>query len=448
MWKRVNITALLLAGVCSLWSGRIIAAAVAYSYVHDSGGGAALVHVDPQSGEITSHDVIMEDRAFSAAKKVRVSEDGEWFILANSSEVTPSVLVGRSTGGKTGVRVPMRTAPDEIRIQGHLAVIGCDDGWIEVVDMLSQEVVRRWNSRHSMVPAAHKAEDLIIAPDGRHLIVSFQKDSSKGDKWGSRIAVLSWPELKLKADIELPRNRGDVERKGALKLLGPQPEVLLTDTASDTLFVTLDLYGAAMMCDLSAALHGTLRNRVVYPLSLDGRWGTAFPDRAGVFRMDMTSYVLCANAGPAGGTSLIDLDDRLIRHQWETPPGLEIPVYLHSLRLAVSVCSGKVKWQGQAETEKVFHPQPGIFVFDLARTNASLEDTLSVLPTQEDEPFRIEPVDPERSHIVVMAVKTPEGHEIRSFDMNTRVWLDSVPAYGHVKRMTSVSQAGQHGDIQ
>ena len=59
------------------------------------------------------------------------------------------------------------------------------------------------------------------------------------------------PELKRLADVRLPRTHPELHIEGNLKEQGPSPEIVLVSEQTNTLLVTLDLYGAVAMMDWS-----------------------------------------------------------------------------------------------------------------------------------------------------------------------------------------------------
>ncbi|OHB79246.1 MAG: hypothetical protein A2W31_08725, partial [Planctomycetes bacterium RBG_16_64_10] len=275
-------------------------AELAYSYRNDRAGGVALLQIDTDSGTIVDQRVLLETATCGHPNKLRRTADRQLFVLANESDREPHMfLAARDETKRPAITLP--AMPDELRVTDHLAIATCDDDWIALVDLQQGEVVGRWNVGKLLAPPGNMPESVEVAPAATHAVVSLQKDSAKGKKFGSRLAIFTWPAMQLVADIRLPRTHPELHIPGNLQEQGPCPEVVFVAESTDTLLTTLDLYGAVAVMDWSAAKMGTLANCQYLPTSMDGAWGTAFPDRATLFALAGQPHVLVCNAGAGGG---------------------------------------------------------------------------------------------------------------------------------------------------
>lgn len=339
---------------------------VAYSFTDDDGGGIAIVQIDDAAGKIVGGRTLFHDDDCCEPQKVRSAAGGRILVVTNESEDDPGLFL-TGTAPSTPLRhVRLSGVPDELRVTGSFGLVTCDDDTLAWVDLARGRVARGWSAEYQLRPPGNAPEDVLIFAQGQRALVSFQKDSKKGVKFGSRMALIRLPDMETMADLRLPRNRPDLHIAGSNKEQGPSPEVMLVSESTNTLLVTLDLYGAVALMDWSSAKEGQITGLTYVPTSLDGSWGNAFPDRVSLIEVGGHPYALVCNAGEAGGAVLVDLPQRRIARKWKVPPGLEKPVYLDQHRLAVSVCSGKIKRRARDGLEKDEEPRRTIYFFDFA----------------------------------------------------------------------------------
>ena len=324
--------------------------------------------------------------------------------------------------------------PDEARVVGDFALVTCDNDSLAWVDLKRSVVADTWNADSELTPPGNAPQDILLLDEGRRALVSFQKDSTKGKKLGSRLVLLSLPELQTLADIPLPRSRPDLHITGNRQEQGPSPEVLLLCPAANSLVVTLDLYGAVALLDWKAVQGGVVGAYRYLPTSLDGSWGNAFPDRAKLFELGGRPFVLVCNAGPAGGSVLVDVQKGEIVRRWPTPPGLEKPVFLPEIRRAVSVCAGKIKSRSGSSVEKTYEPGDAVYIFDFSAADDPRKATLKVLPQDGVVTAVREVVSSGTSPIVLLATGGKEADRLRTFDPLREKRLDECEAAGVVKK--------------
>jgi hypothetical protein len=220
-----------------------------------------------------------------------------------------------------------------------------------------------------------------------------------------------------------------------LKEQGPSPEIVLVCEASNTLFATLDLYGAVAVMDWDAAQAGRFSDWKYLPTSLDESWGTAFPDRASLVQVGTHPCVLVLNAGPAGGATLVDLAGRKVAARWRVPPGLEKPVVFPGQSKAYSVCSGKTKARSdeQEELDKDYTPGRSVYAFDFGPDHQSTATRLQESPLQYYLIRLAGVLGPRGPLLLLAAGADPEQADtILLYDPSRKEVLDRLPAAGPI----------------
>ena len=349
---------------------------IAFSFTDDDSGGIALTVVDAQTGDVTPPKRIFDSKRCRKPLKVRRAKNG-FLAVTNIAEDQPALFVvnPERRGDNRQLRLP--GVPDECRFIGNVALVTCDDDSLAIVDTRTNRIhVNQLDE--TLVPPANGPEDICLSPNNQYAVVSFQKDSKKGKKLGSRLAIFELPQVKLVADLQLPRNRPELHVEGNLKEQGPGPEVIHISNSTDTLTTTLDLYGGVGLLNWSAAKAGRLESWTTVSTSPQNSWGTAFPDRATLFTYDDRDLLFVCNAGVNGGCCLIDLALRRVIWRHQVPPGLEAPVYIPALKSAYSVCSGKVKQRLRNTIVKHVEPRKILVHFDFTNLNQPHVETIQL----------------------------------------------------------------------
>jgi len=404
-----------------------------YSYrMEESGrGGVAIVEVNEETGNIGHHAIICEDSRLSMAKKVRYNAAADRVGIINEGEEPPFVFLSKTSPPSLVGTADVDNLCDELRVYKRYFVTSCDKGEIVLFKGVDGSEQKTFKAKKELSPPGNRPEDIVVLKNraepvvvkdmtepavesnsGNEVkktdiaIVSFQKDNKSGKKIGNRIIALSLPELKLKGDVLIPRNHPELHVAGNHKLSGPGPEVLLVSEETNTVLTTLDFYGAIGMMDLDGVIKGNLKNYRSFSLDKEGKWGTAFPDRACLVNINGHHFALITNAGLNGGTNLIDLETRTIVRRFNTPPGLEAPSYLPSCMTAVSVCSGKTKYRKGNEIIKEYHPDKKLYTFDFSGLSGSDVSAITLSTTN----IRIEGkaligVNKETSPLVLISAK-------------------------------------------
>lgn len=276
--------------------------------------------------------------------------------------------------------IPLEAEVSELAAFGDQALIAANKGLFFTIDPSAPGNIEQWNARKELSPPGRKGEDVIILPDGKSALASFQKDDDNSDAKGSRIVVFDLSPLRLRHDLQLPRDRPELHIAGNPKEQGPNPEKLFVFPESNTLALTLDLYGAVAFMDLDAALKGEIKNYTAIPTSADRSWGTAFPDRGLGFRAQGGDWLLVTNASENGGFAVFDVQNRKFIAHYPAKVGAETPVLVESAGKIFSALSGKIKSRTDSGVEKVLQPLNELVVFDVSRLITGDPEAIEALP--------------------------------------------------------------------
>lgn len=340
------------------------AATLFVAYVDDATGGVARIDLDvrdiPQAAEPV---IVFQSPAFTTAHKLRVAPDGRLAALAAETEDGPNLALIRLDAPATAPHVlSLGYAPEEHRFAAGLLYVGGTDGHLLALDPDTGRIRHRWSSRQQLRPPGHKPEDFLAFESEGVLLVTHQKDGKKG-RQGNRIAALRLPNLGLIGDMRLPRNLPDLHL--SYKEAGPSPEILRADPSTNTLVITLDLYGALAFADLDAALKGRLANYAIIPASADGRWGTAFPDRLALSRVGDRTFAIVSNASQDGGIKVFDVGARAALAFFPIEAGCDHPVIVNEGRTVATVVAGKRKRVVGRELENITTPGTDLLLLHL-----------------------------------------------------------------------------------
>ncbi len=417
-------------------------ASLAYSFADQDSGGVAVVEVDVASGKIVGSKILLDSPQCLQPLKVRRSEEFQVIAVTNLTVEGPHLfLIPHGRPDSSIVAHGLPSIPDEIRLAGPLALISCEEDVVVFVDLMTLQPKRIDQLDQLLDPPANKPEDIHVVADSTSAVVSFQKDSKTGKKKGNRLVVYQLPAATIAADLQLPREHPELHFPGNLKEQGPGPEVIYVSQQNDTLCVTLDLYGSLGLMKWSAARQGRVEDWQELNMAVNDTWGSAFPDRATAFTLGSRELYLVTNAGAKGGSVLIDLGSRSVLWKRATPPGLEAPVYLPTLRKAFSVCSGKTKTRDDDEVTKTLNPQRELYVFDFSSAQAVREQPVSSSPLPGfTTQIAAVSLDPPRLLIAtgekqwVEDVEIVDANSLVVYDPVQRKILDQQPAAGRIGR--------------
>lgn len=408
-----------------------------YSFEGDESGMARL-DVDPKTGQILSHVRLVSSPDIQKPKKIAVTEDGQHVGLLCKTAPGGNLIIADQSGDEVHIRsLRLPERPDEIRAYGHYFLICGNDGPVWAVDAKTAKVIGTWNARRDLSPTGRQVEDMLILPGGKTALMTFQKDSRSGKHLGSRVVVMDLlPEPKLRHDLLLPRNRPDLHYKPEVSLReqGPNPEMIFACPATNTIALSLDLYGAMATFDLDAAVErGELRSLTYQTTSLDGSWGHTFPDRGLRFEAGGRSGVLVSNCGPAGGAVLLDLNSRKIIDRYETGTGLSYPVFLAKAQVAAFGANGKIKSRGVDGLDKRYEPGKELYLWDVSKLGPEGGAVLTRMP-MDRYVYRVAAVETQESAMLVVVTGEKNPIDLFIFDTKTRKVIDQQPAFGQVQR--------------
>lgn len=394
--------------VCTLLAyclaGPLSTAGLLVAFQGESDGGVARIDLD-ERGQPSAPVVIFQRPGFTAAK-LRVSADGRFATLNAETETGENFAILDLPTGKTPPAPPRLLAlnftPEEHRLSAGRAYVGGTDGHVIAIDLATGKIARRWNSRTQLTPPGHKPEDLLVLEPEGLLLVSHQKDGKKG-RLGSRLVALRLADFSLVADLPLPRDHPELhlsEREA-----GPAPEAVRVDRATNTLLLTLDLYGALAFAKFDAALAGRLDHYSAEPTSANGAWGASFADRLAVARVGDRSLAVVANASRDGGLAVFDVAARDRLAFFPVESGCAEPVLINAGRTLATVVSGKQKRVAGGALETITHPGSDLLLLDIARAAAG--DPAALVRTPLGEPVSQVSAVPGHADLVAATLLAP-----------------------------------------
>lgn len=355
------------------------AASLLVAFRTDSDGGLARMDLDTAGRPLAATpSIVFRDAAFTNAAKLRVSADGHHATLNSESEGGANFAIIELGNAPTPARLlTLDFMPEEHRLSDTHAYVGGSDGNLIALDVSNGAITQRWNSRRQLSPAGHKPEDLLLLETEGLLLVSHQKDGKKG-RQGSRLVVLRLTDFSLVADLPLPRDHPELHLSD--KEAGPSPEVIRIDRTTNTLLLTLDLYGSLAFTDLKAALAGRLEHYTTVPTSADATWGTSFPDRITLAAHAGKPYAFVSNATAGGGIAVFDVAARHRVGLLPVEAGCDYPVPLSGGHQLATIVSGKLKRRDGPAVTKDEKPGTDLLLIDVAGATKGEHTALTRLP--------------------------------------------------------------------
>lgn len=420
--------------VCLILVQPATATELYYTFHDGERGGLARLVIDSETGEVGSHDVLFASADCQHPRKLAITDCGRYVIMASEETGRHNLFITNlQNDPPTTETLRFLTEPDEIRTFGTKAIIGGSSGNVITVDLEEPTILARWNARSDLSPSGHKTEDLVVLPCGERAIMSFQKDNRSGRHRGSRMVIVTLPELETVVDLPLPRNRPELHYPDVPREQGPNPEVIHLSPQTNTFFVSLDLYGGAALADLDAVLEGRWSNLRYVTTAVDESWGDAFPDRFVHFSRDGREFVLALNSGEAGGGVVIDLEKREVIARAEMRHGLETPIYFDRLGVVVATPAGKMKRRGPEGLIRTFHPGRNLHLLDVSQLASKGEISVEK-HEMEHLLFRTAPVESGTGSLVLLMMGTDVPDQIGVFDLEKREFRTVIAAYGEIAR--------------
>jgi len=279
------------------------------------------------------------------------------------------------------------------------------------------------------------ARGVATTPDGVAW-TSWQKDNPGGTREGSRVVTIDILSGRTLGDLRMPRALPQLHLPDR-KERGPSPEIIIPSTRTNTLLLSMDLYGGIAMADLDAAKDGAWRELSYHSASPNGGWGTAFPDRAALYPSGSKDFVFVANAGEGGGVLWIDLAERRIAQTLPSPPGLSAPAIVGGGRYLVSATSGKtkfVKWNELWETRR---PEAALHVFEVSGGGGSSPSLSAKQVSIPVAAQHVAPVSTGGSDLVAVTATTGDGSEILVVKASSGALVERQAALGRIHRIAA-----------
>lgn len=383
-------------------------------------------------GKITGLSPLPSVEAHESTFKLAITDSGKTVAIASFVAGDPTLVLHSTDGTGEPRIVALEREVEELRAFGENIFINGDSGRFFIVDTESASITHTWNARQGLQPPGHKGEDVRLLPDENLAFVSFQKDHQEGERRGSRLVILDLEKLEALHDLQLPRDRPDLHIDGNNREQGPNPELIFLSPQTNTIALSLDLYGAVAFADYDAALRGQWTNLEYKSTSHNGEWGVAFPDRGVQFVVGDQSLLLISNASEDGGMILFDMATREILKKFEVPAGTDHPAFLKPNRVAATVLSGKAKAREDSGLSNVVTPGSAIYLFSMEP-----EPTLETIPTEENT-IRFTALNPESSSEIAVVLQKDDTFELAIFNTQTRTFTDRKPLpSGEITRMVS-----------
>ena len=402
---------------------------IGYSFRRSNRGGLAIATIDGDDGKILRQEVKYESHHCPDPKKVRPVGDGKTFLLTHANESRPFVFIVDTQDPQLSRQIELPGMPDEVRIAGTQAIVTCAKDHIATIDIVSGRVLAIWDVSDELNPPGNHPQDILITPDAKHAIISFQKDSPGGKKLGGRLAVFALPGMDVVADVLLGRDYEGWKLANKIRKTGPGLELIFLDEENDTILSSSDHYGAVALLRWSELQAGKLKDLEYRSTAFDKSWGHSFPDRGTQFVHNGKSYCLICNAGSKGGSVIVDLQSWEVVRRMQTRFGLEKPEFVPQLKRAFSTCPGKHKVRKRKEIVKTYRPQPVLTVFELDGGHI-VKTKVREIPHCANL-FQIGVLKRERKlPLLVLTSGKTIANRIIVFDPSTETILDSKPTIG------------------
>lgn len=397
------------------------------------GGGIAQVSIDPVARLVRDHAILVAAPSLRSVEKLALSDCGHFAIAVCAQDGPGNGVIIRLDGVSPPHWLHLPGEPDEVRTWRDAAFIGCSDGSIVKVALASGAILQHWNARTALDPPGHRPEDLVILEDRGLLLATFQKDHRSGARLGNRIVLLTLRDLALHADLPLPRTRPELHHPRAAQERGPGPEVALVLPGADRLVISLDLYGAMAVADLSTVDTRAWQGLGYIPTAPDDAFGSSFPDRFIALEGGPRPLVVGFHAGSAGGAFAVDPVLRRIAWHVEVPHGLSSPVLLRAARAVIAASAGKRKSRSDTGIERTFHPRPELWIL---RFDAALDQAPDVECIVRARNTLLAVVADDTAGLLLLAEgDTTEPTHVALWSYHERAALAEFPAMGEVRRM-------------
>jgi hypothetical protein len=402
-----------------------------YTFSSGMKGGVTEAVIDTNTGKILQQNTLIESPLFCKPHKIKLSECRNYLLATSQHEGLYNLaLVDLRTNKARLLSVPRK--PDDIAAWGDKFIIGADEQMCYILNATTGKITRRWNGKHNLYPEGRRIEYVTTTSDGTAW-TSWQKDSPSGRRKGSRIVAIDIASGRTISDMHLPRALPHLHLAD-FKEQGPNPEIIIPSPKTNTMLLSMDLYGGIALADLNAMREGRWQNLTYHNASQIGKWGTAFPDRAILYPVKNNDFALIANAGKEGGINWVDMRKRQIVQTLQTPPGLETPVIVANGRHLVAPALGKTKYRFFGDLQETRHPLSELYVFDVTPgENPRLSLRTIPLPTKA---YRAAPVAPHKNDLVLLVAGNKGARELITLRSTTGTIIDRAQSVGKIERIT------------
>lgn len=423
------LTTQVVAGISQPAKSRDVAS-IYYTFSKGMKGGVAVARIDGNTGKILEQKILIESVLFSHPHKIKVSECGNYVLATSQHEgINNLALTNLKTNTTRFLSVPRK--PDDIGTWGSKFVIGAEDQMCYILDAPSAKITRRWNGKHLIYPEGRRIEYVTTTKDGTAW-TSWQKDSASGRRKGSRLIAIDIASGRTISDIHMPRCFPQLHLADP-KEQGPNPEIIIPSSKTNTMLLSMDLYGGIALADLDALREGRWQNLTYLSTSPNSKWGIAFPDRALIYPTKNNDFAFVANAGREGGVCWVDMRNRQIVQTLQTPPGLEAPASVANGRFLVCPALGKTKYRVFGELMEKRQPLAQLYVFEVsADENPRLNLRTLPLPTKA---YRAAPVSPDKNDLVLLTAGDKSATELITLHASNAKIADRTSSVGRIKRI-------------
>lgn len=403
-----------------------------YTYHDGAVGGVAAVSICPRTGKILDQRSLAASPCFQEPHKLDVTADGRYLAASSQHDYLSNVyLIDLQSGSAQLLNVTK--IPDAVEPYRNGFMIGADDARHYFLDATTGRITRSWNGRAHTYPPGRRIEYIKVEEETGLAWTSWQKDSPSSRNKGSRVVVFDLNAWKYIADLPMPRAMPHLHLAD-FKEQGPNPEIIIPSRKTNTLLLSMDLYGGIAMADLDAAQAGSWKNLSYQTTAFDQSWGSAFPDRATRYPTPNNEFVFIANAGEKGGVAWVDLRSRQIAQVLETPPGLESPAIVDNGKLLVAAALGKTKFRSFGSLQETRRPTRELFTFRVRgdRDNPRLDLKRIPLPTFA---YRSAAVAPRLNDIIVLTAGDNGATEVMTVRASTGQVIDRQSGLGDIYRI-------------
>lgn len=409
----------------------LIGATIDFNAFNGSAGVLATMNVDPSTGKMSTPTVHYTDTDLFRAEHMMRTDDNRHLVVLNEADDNYVVAVTDMTAtppATTKISTPDR--PRFITHRNHYTVVAGHEGQLHLLDLGASSITRSIDLNKHLQPRGTRPEAIAISPDNNHLFALLEQDSDTRKSIGSRIVILSLPDLKVVKDIAIPRVFPDLHFSEG-KFAGPGPRWIRFHESTGRTAIGLHLYGTVLFCDTEGLFQGKITNVSLPSTAPDYSIGTSFPDVATTLTIQGKDYLVVSNASEAGGAVLFDwtTSERVATLNTGTR-GLTAPVLLSTPNLLTFVKTGLINFRDEYAVDGNHLDASLVLSVDLSGLNSS--PTLPVTAADlKDIVYKISNI-PGSSNLVLLAARNLETNEMEfiTYDVLQNAIMDRQNSVG------------------